>query len=384
MGGNCSTGNTAIESPSPPSPDMNPTPQFAAALSSYEDACKTDPDLQAFDATIHERTNRVINSLATTVEVRSLSFDSLKEVTSCLLDMNQEVVKVILDCKKDVWKDAGLFELVEEYFDNSIKTMDFCALLENCIKNARNSQLLVQVAVRQFEEERLLQEGVVQKKFVKTLHELQMFKDARNPFTAEFFDLFQLVYRQQISMLEKLQRRKTKLDKKMKSMKKWRMVTNVLFVSAFVSVLVFSVVAAAVAAPPVVTALAGALAVPIGSIGKWCNNLWNRYMQALKGEKELVSLFQVGTFITIKDMDNIRVLVNKLEVGIEALVQNAEFGIREGDGRAVELVIDEIKKKLEMFTETIDALGEHTHKCSRDISQARTVILQKIIRYPGP
>ncbi|CAN1124811.1 UPF0496 protein At2g18630 [Linum perenne] len=363
---------------------MNTTPQLAASLSSYEDACKTDPDLQAFDATIHERTNRVINSLATTVEVRSLSFDSLKEVTSCLLDMNQEVVKVILDCKKDVWKDVGLFELVEEYFDNSIKTMDFCAVLENCIKNARNSQLLIQVAVKQFEEERSFQQGVVEKKFVKTLHELQMFKDVGNPFTVEFFDLFQLVYRQQISMLEKLQRRKTTLDKKMKSMKKWRMVTNVLFVSAFVSVLVFSVVAAAVAAPPVVTALAGALAVPIGSIGKWCNNLWNRYMQALKGEKELVSLFQVGTFITIKDMDSIRVLVTKMEVGIEALVQNADFAIREEDAHAVELVIDEIKKKLEVLTQTIDALGEHTHKCSRDISQARTVILQKIIRYPGP
>ncbi|CAL1408889.1 unnamed protein product [Linum trigynum] len=357
---------------------MNPNHHMSAALTSYEDACKTDPELQAFDATLHEKTNRVINSLATTVEVRSLSFDSLKEVTSCLLDMNQEVVKVILDCKRDVWKDDDLFELVEEYFDNSIKTMDFCAVLENCLKRARNSQLLIHVAVNQFEEEWPLQVG-----FAKTLHELKMFKDAENPFTEEFFNLFQLVYRQQISMLEKLQRRKSKLDKKIKSMKKWRMVTNVLFVSAFVSVLVFSVVAAAIAAPPVITALAGALAVPIGSIGKWCNNLWNKYMQALKGQKELVSFMQVGTFITIKDMDTIRVLVGKLEVEIEGLVQNTEFALQDEGGVAVKLVIDEIKKKLAMFNETIDALGEHTHKCSRDISQARTVILQRIIRYPG-
>ncbi|CAI0554571.1 unnamed protein product [Linum tenue] len=347
---------------------MNRNHHMSAALTSYEDACKTDPELQAFDATLHEKTNRVINSLATTVEVRSLSFDSLKEVTSCLLDMNQEVVKVILDCKRDVWKDDDLFELVEEYFDNSIKTMDFCAVLENCLKRARNSQLLIHVAVNQF---------------AKTLDELKMFKDAENPFTEEFFNLFQLVYRQQISMLEKLQRRKSKLDKKIKSMKKWRMVTNVLFVSAFVSVLVFSVVAAAIAAPPVITALAGALAVPIGSIGKWCNNLWNKYMQALKGQKELVSFMQVGTFITIKDMDTIRVLVGKLEVEIEGLVQNTEFALQDEGGVAVKLVIDEIKKKLAMFNETIDALGEHTHKCSRDISQARTVILQRIIRYPG-
>ncbi|CAI0429265.1 unnamed protein product [Linum tenue] len=146
---------------------------------------------------------------------------------------------------------------------------------------------------------------------------------------------------------------------------------------------VINSLAAAIAAPPVITALAGALTVPIGSIGKWCNNLWNKYMQALKGQKELVSIMQVGTFITIKDMDTIRVLVGKLEVEIEGLVQNAEFALQDEGEVAVKLVIDEIKKKLEMFNETIDALAEHTRKCSRDISQARTVILQRIIRYPG-
>uniref|UniRef100_A0A6N2LAH4 Uncharacterized protein n=1 Tax=Salix viminalis TaxID=40686 RepID=A0A6N2LAH4_SALVM len=61
----------------------------------------------------------------------------------------------------------------------------------------------------------------------------------------------------EVSMLKKLQSRMKKLDKKLKSMKTWRRVSNVLFVSAFVSVLIFSVVAAAVDAPPVVTALAG-------------------------------------------------------------------------------------------------------------------------------
>ncbi|KAK9284709.1 hypothetical protein L1049_023885 [Liquidambar formosana] len=79
---------------SPPTLQINTNSQYTAELSSYEAACQVDPDLQTFDATLHQRTNRVINTLADGVEVRSLSFDSLREVTGCLLEMNQEVVKV--------------------------------------------------------------------------------------------------------------------------------------------------------------------------------------------------------------------------------------------------------------------------------------------------
>ncbi|EEF37222.1 UPF0496 protein At2g18630 isoform X1 [Ricinus communis] len=387
MGGQFSK-KKGVANPTPPPPPppplkINSNSQYTADLTSYEDACMLDPDLQAFDTTLHERTNRVLNSLSTGVEVRSLSFNSLKEVTNCLLDMNQDVVNVILQCKEDIWDNKELSALVKEYFESSAKTLDFCAALESCLKRARNSQLIIQVALRRFEEEVALHDGVVETKYVKTLEELRNFKAAGDPFTDEFYILFQSVYRQQVSMLQKLQLRKKKLDKKMKSMKTWRRVSNVLFVSAFVSVLIFSVVAAAIAAPPVVTALAGALAVPIGSVGKWCNSLWNGYMKALKGQKELVSSMQVGTFIVIQDMDNIRILVNKLEAEIDALLQNVNIALINEDAfEIVKIVIDDIKKKLEEFMQTIEDLGEHASKCSHDITQARTVILQRIIRYP--
>ncbi|KAJ9170822.1 hypothetical protein P3X46_018896 [Hevea brasiliensis] len=363
----------------PPPLQMNSNSQYTADLRSYEDACKLDPDLQSFDATLHERTNRIINTLATGAGFRSLSFDSLKEVTNSLLDINQDVVEVILQSKEDIWKNKDLFALVEEYFDNSARTLDFCTALENCLKRARNSQLIIQVALRQFEEEVAFQDGVADKKYVKTLEELGKFKAVGDPFTEDFFVLFQSVYRQQQSLLEKLTLQKKKLDKKLKNMKAWRRVSNVLFVAAFVSVLIFSVVAAAIAAPPLVTALAGALAVPIGSVGKWCNSLWNSYMKEVKGQKELASSMHVRTFIVIKDMDNIRLLVNKLELEIESLLQNASIALMEED--ALKLVIDEIKKKLDVFMQAIEDLGEHANKCSRDITQARTVISQRIIRY---
>ena len=364
-------------------PSVRINSQYAADLSSYEAECQLDPDLQSFDSTVQVSTNRVINTLAVGVEVgvevRSLSFDSLREVTNCLLEMNQEVVKVILDCKKDIWKSKELFDLVEEYFDNSLRTLNFCTVLDKCLKRARDSQLIVQLALQRFEVEE--KDGVGEHKHLKTLQELKNLKAAGKPFTDDFFELFQSVYHGQKLMLEKLRQRKRKLDKKLKSLQAWRKVSTIIFVSAFVSVLIFSVVAAAIAAPPVVTALAGALAVPIGSIGKWFDSIWKKYEKEVKGQREIISSMQVGSLIAIKDLEDIRVLVERLEISIESLLQNADLAIQEED--ALKLVIEEIKKKLQGFMETIEKLGQNTDKCSSDIRRARTVILQRIIRHPN-
>lgn len=380
MGGQSSKTKKSVDPPSPPL-QGNASSQFITDLSSYELACKLDPELRSFDTNLHERTSRVLDTLSTGVEVHSMSFDSLREVTGCLLEMNQEVVKVILESKKDVWKNQDMFDLVEEYFDNSIKTLDFCTALENCLKRAGKSQLLIQLAVNQYEEELKLQNGVDEKRFVKTMEELNKFKEAGNPFTEEFFTLLQAVNAQQVSLLQKLLKRKRKLDKKLKNLKTWRRISNVLFVSAFVAVLILSVVAAAVSAPPVIAALAGALAVPIGSVGKWCNSLWQSYEKNVKGEKGLISSMQIGTFIQIRDIEHINVLVNKFSIEMESLINNVEIANIQED--ALKLVIDEIKKRLKVFMETIQVLGEHAEKCSHDIKQARTVILHKILKNPG-
>ena len=169
MGGKSSK-KTGGDAPPAQLLQMNPNTQFTSDLSSYEAACMLDPDLQSFDATIHERTSRVINSLATGVEVRSLSFGSLREVTNSLLEMDQEVVKVILECKKDIWNNQDLFSLVEDYFENSLKTLDFCTALENCLKRTRDNQLIIQLAVAYFEQE--VEDGDDGEKYMKRLPEL--------------------------------------------------------------------------------------------------------------------------------------------------------------------------------------------------------------------
>ncbi|KAL0422718.1 UNVERIFIED_CONTAM: hypothetical protein Slati_3294700 [Sesamum latifolium] len=352
--------------------------QYTTELNSYEAACRVDVDLQSFDTTLQVRTNNVINSIAAGVEVRALSFDSLREVTECLLEMNQEVVKVILDCKKDIWKNQELFELVEEYFENSLKTLDFCAALEKCLKSARDRQLVIHVALQQFEEE----DGAEGNngRYLRTLEELKNFRDAGDPFTEEFFQIFQSVYRQQMLMLEKLQSRKNKLDKKLKYIHAWRKVSSIIFAATFAAVLICSVVAAAMAAPPVAAALAAATSIPLGSMGRWIDSLLKNYENAVKGQKEIINCMNVGTYVTIKDLDSIRVLIDRLEIEIESLMQSADFAINE---EAVKLAVAEIRKKLVVFVKNIEELGAQADNCSRDIRRARTVILQRIIKHPN-
>ncbi|XP_073126938.1 UPF0496 protein At4g34320-like [Henckelia pumila] len=350
---------------------------YTAELNSYEAACKLDADLQSFDTTLQARTNNVITSLAAGVEVRALSFDSLREVTECLLEMNQEVVKVILDCKKDVWKSKELFELVEEYFENSLKTLDFCSALEKCLKRARDSQLMIHVALQRFEEGYRV-EG--KETYAKILEDLRVFRDIGDPFTEEFFRDFESVHRQQMLMLQRLQLKKNKLDKKMKSIHSWRKVSAIIFAATFAAVLICSVVAAAMAAPPVAAALAAAASIPLGSMGKWIDSLLRNYENVVKGQKEMINSMSVGTYVTIKDLDNIRVLISKLEIEIESLLKNLNFAMNE---QVVKVGVDEIKKKLVVFMKNVDELGAQADNCSRDIRKARTVILQRIIKHPN-
>nr|XP_043618351.1 UPF0496 protein At4g34320-like [Erigeron canadensis] len=343
-------------------------------LTSYQEACRSDPELQSFDSALQYKTSRVINSLAVGVEVRSLSLDSLQEVTTSLLDMNQEVVNILIESKEDIWNNDELFSLVKDFFDLSLLTLDFITSLEDCLKNARHSLSFLTIAFNKFDQD---------KDYLNTLQQFKQFESLDSPFSPQFFELFQSVYKQQVSMLRKLNVQKRKVDKKLKRAVMWRRLTNVIFVITFSTVLICSVVAAAVAAPPLVTALAAAAVVPLGSMGKWVNSLWKKYETGLKGQRELINAMRMGNFIAIKDLDNIKALVDKLGVEMEGLVQNVQFAVNEEEEEAVAVAVEEMKKTVNDFAKTIDDLSDHSNKCSRDVRRARTVIVQKITKHPS-
>lgn len=339
---------------------------LAKDFSSYEDACKKDPRLVSFGAKVLERTKIVGNSLVTgNSDIRSL--DLFKDVLHLLFDLTRDVVTFILESKEDIWNKPELLSLVEEYFDGSIKYMDFCSELQRCVLRARTSQKHIQAAVTHFEKE----------KYVETLEELQKFVAAGSPFTSEFFDLFQSVREQQQSLLEKIRSRKRKLDKKFKKVTIWRAVTYVLFVSLFVFVMISNVVAVAVsAAPPVVTALVTALDVPVKGM-KSCYDFWNRYQKALKEEREFVEKIDRATFTRITAMKNVKALADRLIVEIEPLLKKAA-GLASREEDFVKLKMDEIKKEMALFMDTCEQLYVQAHNCHSHIIQERNQILEKI------
>ncbi|GKV48822.1 hypothetical protein SLEP1_g55613 [Rubroshorea leprosula] len=344
--------------------------EYVFDMRSYEAACRDEPDLEKFDRVIHDRIRGALNTLATGVDVQSI-----REVLIAQFEMNRDVVKLVVDVvesKEDICNNKKLSSLVKEYLENSTETLEFYGVLENCLERARKNQLIIQRAVQKFEEE--VQDGEEGRKFEEILDELNKFKAAEKPFGVEFLELFRSVIEQQDLFLRKMKMKKTKLDKKLKWVKRWRKLSNVLFVSVFVSVVVFSVVAAAIAAPPVITAVAGALVVPAGSMGKWCNWLLNRYEKKLDWEKGLYRSMQ--TYITIEDMKTIDVLVEKMKTEIELLLYPVDFVVREQE--AVKRVIDEIKIKLEVYMKTTGDLGKRADECRSEIRRASTVILRKI------
>lgn len=177
-------------------------------------------------------------------------------------------------------------------------------------------------------------------------------------------------------MLEKLQLKRKKLDKKLRHVRAWRKVSNIIFVATFAAVLICSVVAAAIISPPVAAAIAAS--VPIASAGKRIDSYWKKFEEAIKSQRVTVTTMEIGTFIAIKDLDSIRVLVDSLQDAISSILTDIDFCSREED--ALRFAIEAIKQKQESFVQGIEDLAQHVDSCSQNIRKARTVLVQKIIR----
>ncbi|KAH7836216.1 hypothetical protein Vadar_033752 [Vaccinium darrowii] len=329
-------------------------------------------------STLQLRTSQVvIPSQAPTsgdIEAKALSFDSLKRFIQCLVEMNQKVVKVIQKCKRDIFKNRELSELVEEYFGYSLQTICFVTALKDGLERAKYGHSLILDALEQFDDEESELDG---NPYVKTLQELKKFKAAGNPFSDGFIEIFQSVFTKQTSMLAKLQIRKKKLDKKLKTIKAWRKVSSIIFSATAVALSICSIVVAAIATPHIAAtalALAAATNAPLGS---WIDSVWNKYEDAVEGQKVVAESMEERTHIVIKDLDDIRVVVEGLEIQIESLLHNVDFVVEE---EAVKIGIEKIQKKMGVFMKNVEDLEVQADISIRDVQLARTEVLPWLIK----
>ncbi|XP_059623723.1 UPF0496 protein At4g34320-like [Cornus florida] len=392
-------------------------------FSSYDAACQIDPYLKAFDSALQQNTTGVINTFAEGVEGRPLSLDSLKVLTDSFLKMNQQAGEHILQCKIDIVKNDDLRDVGKDYFDNSFQTLKFCNALEKCLKRARDSQVMIGGGLQQFEKEQRQGSDGNRKIYLKTLQELKKFKNAGNPFTEEFFSLLKSVYENQKLMLEKLKAKKSELDKKLKEMKTWRTVKNVILGLTVASLVICFVVVVAIYAPNMATALVASVVTELGttgsvtstgfmmSLGKAAmeligttsgvvataltglpaaaagfgaiivctDSLCMKYEDELKAQREIISSLEGRTEIAVAELENINLSMEKLEGEIESMLKNADLDLTEE--AAVVLAMDAIKEELNKFTQTIKSFSKHIDDCSRHIMTAREEILEEIIKY---
>ncbi|XP_022849562.1 UPF0496 protein 1-like [Olea europaea var. sylvestris] len=308
--------------------DLMPPPELPVP-----EEARSSNDLQLQHRGDFPEFTRAINSIALGRLVPSLSLKSIQEVTEYLLEIDPEVVKIFLENKKD---SIELSNLVDYYFQKHHQTLKFCTALDVCLKRGGHIESIMNVALRVFKEEHysISGEGGV-KIYPRTLEELRSLKAAVDPFI-EFLELFTSVNKQQDLMTEKLEAKKRQLDKKLGKMKIRRKVSNVISICAFASVLTCSVAAAAVIAPPVVTALAAAATVPSWTMVKWLDSIFKKRMIDLRAKRVIICLMCIGTVIEKMDVDRFR---NE----IEALLESVDSAMRE-EGSMV-IAVEEIQKK---------------------------------------
>ncbi|TYI40928.1 hypothetical protein ES332_A02G198200v1 [Gossypium tomentosum] len=239
--------------------------------------------------------------------------------------------------------DSGLKPLVNEFYDHFKKTIEFCTALKNCLEHARNNHGIIELAVKCYDEEDKLEVGTDEKKSLKSLKEFIVLKGTTR-------------WRQE-SMQWKMRAWRGTLEKKWESLETWMRVSDALFVAAFISVLVFSAVGAALSVKFVVTALTSVLTVAIVSPWKWCDERWNHNEEKVKNGD-----------------------VGLLEIKIKSLMRTIDIVL--GEEYLLKVAMDEINEKSIHIVKTITDLLWQADYCGRNIRKNWQKILQQMIDYP--
>ena len=145
------------------------------------------------------------------------------------------------------------------------------------------------------------------------LRELQGFVRAANPFSEDFSKQFMTVYQRHLEMQNKLQAKKKKLDAKLRSVRGWMKVTNIILGATCAAVLLCRVITDAIAAPKVAEELAEESKKPGRGMGSWLKPLCRRYEQ-IRAQAEVMEDATKGTFVAIQDLNNIKASVERLKV----------------------------------------------------------------------
>ncbi|KAF8074256.1 hypothetical protein N665_1117s0012 [Sinapis alba] len=244
-------------------------------------------------------------------------------------------------------------------------TLNLFNTVEKCVKKAEISLLNIRVAIKQFEKESMdMDLGGNKKKYEGTLEDLHKCTS---------------VCMEQLMLLKKFHEMQVKLDKKQKNViKKRRILATIVFGAAFLSIFVLSMYLCTMVAPPVVATVAIGLTKTVGTAGIWVNEMVKDYQKALESETNLLLLMENSTKINMEAMKTIESLVEKLIISISSILETVEVGVQTRDEEAVKLVMQEIVKKIDGFSEKIKEVGENVGKCSKLVTSRKVRVMEHI------
>ncbi|XP_010550397.1 PREDICTED: UPF0496 protein At5g66675-like [Tarenaya hassleriana] len=302
---------------------------------------------------------------------RSLSFDSLRQVTGSMLELNNEVVKIILEVKQEEFKSESFMPLMKAYMDASLRNLDLCSTLERCIKYARDGQFTIHLHLRE-----AVEDGDQNKILMtRAKEELTKLRTEDNPFPQHVSDMFDATHHRLESLIVESNNQTRGIDRKLKRIETWSKLSTVLFAIGYFSVLVLTGVSLAVNVPSPVEILASALLATIGSMGKWTNYYCKQEEKRIRRVREsLVVSVRTGAYVMLRDMDNVKIIVEKWRAEMEILLKKAEAVLRE------EEEMGEMMREWETFQGMTEELDRNVSKVSEDTRRARTVSLQRILQ----
>ncbi|CAB4290253.1 unnamed protein product [Prunus armeniaca] len=345
---------------------------------SYQEAREADADLQSLDNALKTRTTAVINALADD----GLSTRFLKQVTDYVRYLSQESSGAVLG-RRNAFGSMNLNSsneesfklLVDEYMNNSLQMLNFCSELDRFLKQARNTHSYIEYVTREcFEKETAM--GTSQYKMTsKRLKNLRASEDVSGQYSSagRLLEKVVCLRRQQEQMLEKLKVQNEKLGKKESRARSWRKLTMMLFIMAVVGLLISIIVTAALAIPSVAPAL-GAAIVPMLAGGDWITNWFGKYETAFKDQQEENVAMQAGARVSIKELGDIKFLIDRVVNEIDSLLFAPNSTIEE----QIDFTMKDIKLKLETFMREIETLQEEANKCTSEIRKARDKVVNNI------
>ncbi|XP_004291999.1 PREDICTED: UPF0496 protein At4g34320-like [Fragaria vesca subsp. vesca] len=354
-------------------------------MRSYQADCEDDKDLRDFDDKLRTGAEEVARH-------RTTGFDRLNKCLKYLTQSNEKIVSEISACTQKILEAKGeeagmvmtaneklLDHLMTEYVGNSWQTLQLCEKeLQDFIKSAHDVHSCIADVVRDGEVSKKLNESIM-----KYHHSAKAVVAKVNYLQDQHAD-----------MLNKLKEQILKFDKKVELARTLKKVVNVVFIGMLSALFVCTIMAAAMAAPPVASALtthpciagvvAGGAVVyacsPVFKEGRhWLLNLIQDYESTLEAQKGLIKSMEAGTGEAIKELDGIMSLVEKvIAKGNDQVLSKLNSANDEG---RVDLRIEDpeviIMGKLADFDQEIKELDKRREECLKITGKARDQVLME-------